>query len=378
MSWSYEQLPIHDHLDATLVLKNYSELATDWWLAITDVVASTQAIEAGRYREVNALGGSTIAAVLNAIKPIKVPYVFGGDGASFCFPSSHYAQIRDALLACQTLAREDLGLTLRVGLIPYADIRAQHRVLLCRYRASDKLEQCFFLGGGMRYADQLMRVEPRYQLNEPTQRGVADFSGFQCRWQEVPSPKGVTFSLIVDIRQPSQLSYQQLVAKLNHFLGDDQQHHPLRESLLHLSLNYRKMHTEIASMAQGKPKWVYGLVYLRLVLQTLIGNVLMFWGVRLGKANWGRYKRDTVLNSDYQKIDDAYRTVMSGTDKQVEQLGAWLESGYQQGILYYGLHCTNAAMLTCLVSESGVSHIHFVDAANGGYAMASKQLKQQK
>ncbi|MBN2605844.1 MAG: DUF3095 family protein, partial [Thiotrichales bacterium] len=50
---------------------------------------------------------------------------------------------------------------------------------------------------------------------------------------------------------------------------------------------------------------------------------------------------------------------------------------YQAGILFYGCHQTNAAVITCLIEKTGTDHVHFVDAADGGYAMAAKQLKTQ-
>ena len=60
----------------------YQPLAADWCVVITDVEGSTVAIEQGRYKEVNAVGVASIVALTNVIKPLQVPYVFGGDGAT--------------------------------------------------------------------------------------------------------------------------------------------------------------------------------------------------------------------------------------------------------------------------------------------------------
>jgi len=57
---------------------------------------STKAIETGHYREINAVGGSSIAAVINAIKPRRIPYGFGGDGARFCIPPELLALAMDS------------------------------------------------------------------------------------------------------------------------------------------------------------------------------------------------------------------------------------------------------------------------------------------
>ena len=44
----------------------YSKAPDDWMVIITDVEGSTKAIEAGRYKDVNALGVSSIVALQNA------------------------------------------------------------------------------------------------------------------------------------------------------------------------------------------------------------------------------------------------------------------------------------------------------------------------
>lgn len=44
------------------------------------------AIRSGLYKAVNILGVSVITAVVNVAKPLTIPYMFGGDGASLCIP----------------------------------------------------------------------------------------------------------------------------------------------------------------------------------------------------------------------------------------------------------------------------------------------------
>jgi hypothetical protein len=47
-----------------------------------------------------------------------------------------------------------------------------------------------------------------------------------------------------------------------------------------------------------------------------------------------------------------------------------------KGTAQYGLHRQDAALMTCFVpSATRSDHIHFVDGAMGGYAMAARTLK---
>jgi hypothetical protein len=69
-----ENIPDQSTFSNTLDRAAYIALPQEWYVVITDIKNSTKAIEAGQYRDINAVGGSSIAAVLNATKPRKIPY----------------------------------------------------------------------------------------------------------------------------------------------------------------------------------------------------------------------------------------------------------------------------------------------------------------
>ena len=105
----------------------YHHLPADWFVVITDVQGSTQAIHEGRYKEVNGLGAASIMALLNAVTPLTVPYVFGGDGATVCIPPSKRAAVASALVATKQMAQASFGLPLRIGMVPMGRIREDGR-----------------------------------------------------------------------------------------------------------------------------------------------------------------------------------------------------------------------------------------------------------
>jgi len=59
------------------------------------------------------------------------------------------------------------------------------------------------------------------------------------------------------------------------------------------------------------------------------------------------------------------------------QIEAYLKTQYQEGKLCYGIHISNRALITCLVFERMGNQVHFVDAADSGYAMTAVGLKKQ-
>ncbi|NYT46898.1 MAG: DUF3095 family protein [Candidatus Methanofishera endochildressiae] len=131
-------------------LENYTQLPNDWLVIITDIKDSTQAIQQGKYRAVNAIGVASIIATLNAVKPLSIPFVFGGDGASLCVPASCIDKVKKALLATQQMAATKFSLTLRCGIVPCAVIhQSQHQVLIARHLVSKAYAQASFIGNGM-------------------------------------------------------------------------------------------------------------------------------------------------------------------------------------------------------------------------------------
>ncbi|MET0368117.1 MAG: DUF3095 family protein, partial [Methylobacterium sp.] len=56
---------------------------------------------------------------------------------------------------------------------------------------------------------------------------------------------------------------------------------------------------------------------------------------------------------------------------------AMLEAARAEGVVRYGLHRQEAAVVTCITpSPLRADHLHFVDGAGGGYARAAQNLKR--
>ncbi|GLR65168.1 DUF3095 family protein [Marinospirillum insulare] len=377
----YKDLPLVNDFKAIFKPDCYQELPQDWWIVITDIKASTAAIEQGRYRDINSLGGCTVAAILNAVKPTAIPYIFGGDGATFCIPSQLIEQVSSALRGCIKLASDSFNLELRAALIPYQTIQPKAKVLVACYAKSDSLHQAIFVGGGLNEAEKQIKSDAKWHVQLTDDKAEADLTGFECRWNRIASPQEVTVSLIVQAINPDidqQLAlYQQLMQKMQTYFGEDEQLQPL--SVDGLELMYGKQYLTAEADARTftkKNSYFFNLWDIR--IQNFIGKVLMKLKLKLGKANWGRYKEDTLLNSDYRKLDDAFRIVFAAKKSVLAEFETWLASQEAAGAFSYGLHISDAAQLTCLISQLGVKHIHFVDGCDGGYALAAKSLKQKQ
>ncbi len=83
-----------------------------------------------------------------------------------------------------------------------------------------------------------------------------------------------------------------------------------------------------------------------------------------------------VENSDFRKFDDGLMMTLDCTLDTADRIEAKLVDARANGTARYGIHRQGSALVTCMVpSAIRADHIHFVDGAAGGYAMAARDLK---
>ncbi|HLA63315.1 MAG TPA: DUF3095 family protein, partial [Rhodothermales bacterium] len=166
----------------------YRPVPEDWHVVIADVVGSTVAVREGRYRDVNYVGAASIAAVLNAAGRADVPFVFGGDGATLVLPPELRDVAASALAALQDHAAERIGLALRVGMVPVAEIYAAGETLgVARFQVAPTYAQALFSGGGLSWAERQVKnpeTAERYAIDNEAAGGDDLYAGLECRWQD--------------------------------------------------------------------------------------------------------------------------------------------------------------------------------------------------
>ena len=79
--------------------------------------------------------------------------------------------------------------------------------------------------------------------------------------------------------------------------------------------------------------------------------------------------------SDTLVIDGKINTVISGNKEQRQALQQYLDELEAAGEIIYGLHVSNASVMSCYVRDMKDGHIHFVDGSDGGYTQAARVIK---
>jgi hypothetical protein len=361
----------------------YGSAPEEWLVVITDVRGSTRAIEAGRYRDVNALGVASIVALRNALPDLDLPYVFGGDGATVLLPGERRAESEAALRGVKKIAVSTFDLELRVGIVPVGElVRAGYPVRVGRFRVSPHVRLAMFSGSGFSCAERWVKSPtegPRFAISNDGP-DTASLEGFECRWQPVKSRRGQIASLIVmavseDDAERARI-YRHTIVTLENALEEDAGH-PISLGGLRLGAIFGDFSIE-ARLRTGESKGpAYDAARKHAHNKSLIGRTLIGLKSQAGGFDGSSYPSELIQNTDFRKFDEALRMVLDVSGDQLSVIRAELESERSRGEIVYGIHTAPSALITCFVKAYAGDHVHFVDGANGGYALAAKELKKQ-
>lgn len=371
------EIPVFDAFEDVVNLVHYRALPGDWQLAVADVVSSGVAIQNGRYKMVNMAGASVITAVLNALGRHDFPFVFGGDGAVIAIPGEGAAAVREALANVARWIAEDLALEMRVALVPVADVRRAGRdVLVARLQSSPDLTFAMLAGGGAAWAESRVKAG-EYAIRPAPPGSRADLTGLSCRWNPIEARNGQIVSVIAVQRDPAAAAeFGRLVSDIVAVAGSKGDGGaPIEAERLVPSLSRMGLDTEARALA---PEGLQGMVRLRLMFQYAMTRLSKTTGLTLGGFNARRYLRELARNTDFRKFDDGLKMTIDIDENGLRKIEGLLEAASARGICDYGLHSQVSALLTCIVpSHRRRDHMHLVDGAGGGYAIAAQRMKEK-
>lgn len=380
----YRALPPHRSFDVVGDIDAFTPLPGSWNVVIADIRDSTPAIAAGRYKDVNMVGASCIVAALNALPDVDLPYVFGGDGATLAVPPSALDTVRLALLKTRALAANAFGLELRVGAVSVATLREMGAdVAVARFELSRGNHLALFSGGGVEQADGLIKDDADgsrgFAFSEPADDDP-DLEGLSCRWEPLRATRGQMVNLLIRARtadsREAAVLYRDLIATFDRALGGDTlAGAPIRAGNMRFRWPPRGLATEAALTRGDKAQWRR---YIEIWLESLVQRFLEWFDASAGGYDAPVYRAELRANTDFRRFDGMLRMVVDCTADELHEIRTELVTRHNDGELDYGMHVADAALMTCVVFDLSESrHLHFVDGADGGFAMAALELKAQ-
>jgi hypothetical protein len=351
---------------------NYVSVPSDWLVAVGDVIQSTSAIQAGRYKDVNLAGAATIVGILNACPGRDLPFAFGGDGGVVLVPSDLASQARDALKGVQQVARNALYLDIRCALVPVSAVRAQNRDVKLAYQTlAPKRKLAMMAGGGIDCAEAICKSAEgaAFVVTADATTADADLSGLSCRWKPLQAERGVMLSAIVRAKDESAA-----LPRIYRDLYDRIQSALLRDACPVAVSNLKSVWPP-----RGAPQErAFGRTLFEVYGQSLLGLISEKTGLTIGGFSGQNYVRALPSHSDYRKFADSLRMVVDCSSREADGIESILRESNKAGLIDFGLHRASTALMTCFVSSTDEGgHVHFIDGGDGGYAMAAQELKSR-
>lgn len=369
----FEDLKGYDDFHEVLLDAHYHEVPEDWWIVITDVVGSTKAIEAGRYKDVNTVGAATLAVLNKVIPDVIFPFVFGGDGASALIPSQDKESVSMALAGLSAWSESSFGLSLRVGMVQVSEVNGEGTlVTVAKYVLPGGYALATFRGGALRNAEDKVKGNPEQYNITPDPSVYVDLKSLSCRWEPLISKNGVILSLLFSDAEDRNDVYTGFLSALQKVVKRDiAEINPVRTA----QCKYRSLSDLLATDQKMDSNFWSGLLRK---IDSFFASILFGMGIYKWIPTLRNYVQKTAAHSDFRKFDDMLRMVIDCTEEEQKQIEELCRQYRKNMGVCYGVFATDRALMTCHLSQFvDGGHIHFIDGGHGGYAMAAKQLKKQ-
>jgi hypothetical protein len=174
-------------------------------------------------------------------------------------------------------------------------------------------------------------------------------------------------------------SLRRVLELVERLLGSDEDYHPLSVESMTIDTGRETRAIEAGAVVERSSglRFVLRMIRIRIEMFVVSVALALHLPLRRGRKRLDRIKEDNYINSDFRKFDGTLKMIVATTSAQRQVLERLLSDLRRQGVINYGLHVSDRALMTCLVHFGSGSEVHFVDAADGGYAIAARQIKQQ-
>ena len=246
-------------------------------------------------------------------------------------------------------------------------------VRVARFGPSVNLSYAMFSGGGLGWAETAMK-RGEFAVPKAMPGTQPDLTGLSCRFEEIPSARGLILSvLVVPTRGADPPAFRKVIEDIVETVErSPDKGRPVPSEGPPLKWPPSGNKYEVSALRGGSLLRRRAFV----LANTLFAYVVMRFGISVGGFVPKTYVQQVVENSDFRKYDDGLRMILDCTPELESALTKILAAAATDGIVRYGLHRQDAAMMTCFTPSALRSdHVHFIDGARGGYASAATALK---
>jgi hypothetical protein len=249
-------------------------------------------------------------------------------------------------------------------------------VRVARFSPSDFVSYAMFAGGGASWAEKQMKAG-RFAVKAAAPETRPDLTGLSCRWNPIEAHNGEIVSIIaVPDAAGSGPEFRRLVTDIIAIsMEQNRDGHPVPVEGPTPVLAFKGAEIEARATAPAINRWRRKLV---IAAQIVLVYILDKFGIRAATFDAKIYRRDLAANSDFRKFDDGLKMTIDVDGAHFSRIEARLREAEAEGVCRYGLHRQDSALMTCFVPTPLMrDHMHFIDGASGGYAMAAMALREK-
>lgn len=113
--------------------------------------------------------------------------------------------------------------------------------------------------------------------------------------------------------------------------------------------------------------------------QSALGALSAYTGWTIGGFNGQHYRASLQRHCDALKFTDGLKMVIDCSPAEADAVETALTGLPPELGFAFGLQRSDSALMTCFVQTTADSgHVHFIDGAQGGYAIAANSLKNAR
>ncbi len=233
-----------------------------------------------------------------------------------------------------------------------------------------EVSYAMFSGGGASWAEAEMKAG-RFAVPAAPPGTRPDLTGLSCRWDPIAAHNGDIVSVIACRLEGPIPGTSRNWSRRSSRLSPGSRARAIRFRLKVLMRAWIPPGLDFearASSPWGGRFWRK----LGILVQVVVLKVTDAFGLTLGRFDPRLYRADVVQNSDFRKFDDGLKLTVDIDAARLARLERLLDEARRDGVCHFGLHRQKDALMTCIVpSPLTRDHLHFVDGAAGGYAMAA-------
>jgi hypothetical protein len=372
----YKELPaLNMSISDVFRKSSFSDVPEDWFIIISDIMNSTEAVRLGRHNDVNLVAAGSLIAALNIARSmdVEIPFFFGGDGGTVLVPAELLEPVMTGLMLHNLNSKKNFGLEFHIGSLSVGEVaESGHSLKIAKLQSGKTLNKAIVIGDGLRFAERMIKQTIKEKINESIV-GELNLEGLECRWNRIKPPLQTNeiVCYLVEATDPSAQveTYRDVLLKIDEIYGSVEKRNPLSLKRLKLLLSFQKIKKEMM-VKYGRWKANY---FTSAYFRTLIGR-LFFRFNKSGKEYLGQL----ISNADTLIVDGRISTIISGAKEKRVQLIKFLDEQEKLGHLIYGHHIDRESIMTCYIENRNEKHLHFVDGSDGGYTEASKEFKRKQ